>query len=164
MSRARVRDNSNPVQLFPFVAVLLCTMGSLLVILVVVARCSWDNGLQQAAAKIHAEATSPLPADDLHQKLEAVNTYVEQLGSVRARAEEALQSDQAHLSHLEDHMRRLQDHLDSLRTAAGELEGMEREHYDDRAQAEREVARLNQLIEDTEKEVSDLKKNGNNKP
>jgi hypothetical protein len=164
MSRARVRDNSNPVQLFPFVAVLLCTMGSLLVILVVVARCSWDNGLQQAAARIHAEANSPSPTDDLHQKLQAVNTYVEQLGSVRSRAEEALQSDQAHLSHLEDHMRRLQDHLDSLRAAAGELEGMEREHYDDRAQAEREVARLTQLISDTKKEIGDLKAHGNNKP
>ena len=85
MSRARVRDNSNPVQLFPFVAVLLCTMGSLLVILVVVARCSWDNGLQQAAARIHAERDSPSPVDDLHQKLQAVNTYVEQLGSVRSQ-------------------------------------------------------------------------------
>ena len=164
MSRARVRDNSNPVQLFPFVAVLLCTMGSLLVILVVVVRCSWDNGLQQAAARIHAEATSPTPANDLHQKLQAVNTYVEQLGSVRSRAEEALQSDQVHLSHLEDHMRRLQDHLDSLRAAAGELEGMEREHYDDRAQAEREVARLTQLISDTKMEIGDLKAHGNNKP
>ena len=61
-------------------------------------------------------------------------------------------------------MRRLQDHLDSLRAAAGELEGMEREHYDDRAQAEREVARLTQLISDTKKEIGDLKAHGNNKP
>jgi hypothetical protein len=164
MSRARVRDNSNPVQLFPFVAVLLCTMGSLLVILVVVARCSWDHGAQQAAAEKRTSAEVPTPNDDVRQKLTAVHGYVEQLATVRTQAEQKLQSDQKQLSHLEDHMRRLQNQLDSLRLAAGELDGLEREHYDDRAQAEREVARLRQLIDDTKKDIDGLKKVGNGKP
>jgi hypothetical protein len=164
MSRAKHRDNSNPVQLFPFVAVLLCTMGSLLVILVVVARCSWDQGVQQAAATRRADEAGPQAVDELRQKLTAVHSYVEQLGTVRAQAEQKLHGDQIQLSHLEDHMRRMQDHLESLRAAAGELEGLEHEHYDDRAQAEREVARLGQLIDDTKKEIEDLKRSGNGKP
>jgi hypothetical protein len=164
MSRARVRDNSNPVQLFPFVAVLLCTMGSLLVILVVVARCSWDQGVKQAEETKRADADNPKRVDELRQKLTAVHNYVEQLGSVRAQATEKLQSDQMQLSHLEDHMRRMQDHLASLRAAAGELDGLEHEHYDDRAQAEREVTRLSQLIDETKKEIGDLKQHGNGKP
>jgi hypothetical protein len=164
MSRARVRDNSNPVQLFPFVAVLLCTMGSLLVILVVVARCSWDHGLQQAAVRRQADPEAAKRVDEVRQRLSAVHSYVEQLGTVRAQAEEKLRGDQLQLSHLEDHMRRLQDQLGSLRNAAGELDGLEHEHYDDRAQAEREIARLGQLIEDQKKDVEELKRNGNNKP
>jgi hypothetical protein len=164
MSRVRVRDNSNPVQLFPFVAVLLCTMGSLLVILVVVARCSWDQGVRQAAEMKRADAENPKAVDELRQKLTAVHSYVEQLGSVRAEAAQKLESDQMQLSHLEDHMRRMQDRLESLRAAAGELEGMEHEHYDDRAQAEREVARLSQLIDETQKDITDLKQHGNGKP
>jgi hypothetical protein len=164
MSRVRVRDNSNPVQLFPFVAVLLCTMGSLLVILVVVARCSWDQGVRQAAETKRAEADNPKQVDELRQKLTAVHSYVEQLGSVRAEAAQKLESDQMQLSHLEDHMRRMQDRLESLRAAAGELEGMEHEHYDDRAQAEREVVRLGQLIDETQKDIADLKQHGNGKP
>ena len=34
MSRARVHEVSSPISLFPFIGILLCTMGALLVILV----------------------------------------------------------------------------------------------------------------------------------
>jgi hypothetical protein len=89
-SRARVRDNSNPVQLFPFVAVLLCTMGSLLVILVVVALLV-DTGLQQAAAKIHAEAGAPSLVDICIRSCRRSTRTSSNWGSVRVRAEEAMQ-------------------------------------------------------------------------
>ena len=38
MSRAKLVDNSATVSLFPFLAVLLCTMGALLVVLVAISR------------------------------------------------------------------------------------------------------------------------------
>ncbi len=38
MSRARVHEVSSPISLFPFIGILLCTMGALLVVLVAVSR------------------------------------------------------------------------------------------------------------------------------
>jgi hypothetical protein len=76
---------------------------------------------------------------------------------VRNEALQKLREDQQRLSHLEDHMRRLQEQLEKLRIGAAELEAMEGEHYDDRAQAEREVERLQQLIASTRETIEELK-------
>ena len=46
MSRQHLNENLNAVQMFPFVAVLLCTMGSLLVLLVAVARSSRNQAIE----------------------------------------------------------------------------------------------------------------------
>ena len=50
MSRHRPVDNSATVSLFPFLAVLLCTMGALLVVLVAVSRSARETALRRAEA------------------------------------------------------------------------------------------------------------------
>ncbi|MEM1304785.1 MAG: hypothetical protein AAGG46_07800, partial [Planctomycetota bacterium] len=63
MSRPASQDNSTAVSLFPFLAVLLCTMGALVVLLVVMAQAASRRvDLSLAAAEAATEAESPASA------------------------------------------------------------------------------------------------------
>ena len=155
MSRAKATDVSSPISLFPFIGILLCTMGALLVVLITVSPSAREVALQQAAERRpprNAEADRAT-----REKLQEVDKYVMQLNQVRTEAQRKLRDDQLRLSHLENHMRRLQEKLQSLQLAATELAALEEEHYDDREQAEREVGRLQQLIVSTRDAIESLK-------
>src|SRR5262245_8659308 len=157
MSRARVHEVSSPISLFPFIGILLCTMGALLVVLVAVSRSARNTAQRQVEAKQQVAAAIAPVNDEVHQNLEKVTKYISDLGTVRAIGEKRLRDEQARLRAVEDHIRRLHERIESLKAAAVELEAMEREHYDDRQQAEREVQRLNQLIADSQKTVESLR-------
>ena len=60
-----------------------------------------------------------------------------------------------HLSNVEDHIRRLQERCVRCRRPP-RTRRLEKEHYDDRAQAEREAERLNQLIDESKKTIATL--------
>jgi hypothetical protein len=155
MSRAKATDVSSPISLFPFIGILLCTMGALLVVLIAVSPSAREVVSRQAASRRpprNAEADR-----DTRAKLQEVHEFVSELDRVRSEAEHKLREDQMRLSHLEGHMRRLQEKLQSLQLAASELTALEEEHYDDRDQAEREVGRLHQLIASTREAIDSLK-------
>ena len=153
MSRERVHEVSSPISLFPFIGILLCTMGALLVVLVAVSKSTRDSAEEELQAK---QKNAPV-VDETHlKKMDYVKRYVGSLNAIRSDAEHKLKEEHARLSHVEDHIRRLQDKMRSLQSAAIELEGLEKEHYDDREQAERETARLNQIIDDSRKQIASL--------
>jgi hypothetical protein len=155
MSRARTHEVSSPISLFPFIGILLCTMGALLVVLVAVSR-SARNTAQREVQSVRPSAAQP--ADDaVQKKLADVDQYVGQLKKVRGEAELKLRDEHARLSHIEDHIRRLQEKMRSLETAAVELLALEQEHYDDREQAQREIERLQKLVADSQKTVDSLR-------
>jgi len=162
MSRIRVHEVSSPISLFPFIGILLCTMGALLVVLVAVSRSARNTAQREVQARHNA--TTQSQDDGAQKKLADVTQYVDSLGKVRTEAEHKLRDEQLRLSHLEDHIRRLREKMQSLQSAAVELDKMELEHYDDRQQAEREIKRLYQLIGDTQKTVDALKEEGNKAP
>ena len=167
MSRATVHDNSNAVSLFPFLAVLLCTMGALIVVLVCVTRMSREQALQELAAQEQAAAKPAAPdpdAEEARRKLEAATAYLAKLRDVRKQVEQQLKDDRSRLSHLEDHIRRQQEKLDELRMAAAELHAMQAEHFDDRVQAQRELKRLEQLIDASQKSIEELREEAKSRP
>ncbi len=153
MSRARVHEVSSPISLFPFIGILLCTMGALLVVLVAVSRSAHDTAVRQVQAQQQAK-----PQNDVAQKkLAEVNEYVGSLNAERGKAERRLRDEQARISSVEDSIRRLHEKMDSLQAAGAALQAMEQEHYDDRQQAEREVKRLHQLIGESQKTVAAMR-------
>jgi hypothetical protein len=154
--RKHTTDNSSAISLFPFIAVLLCTMGALLVVLVSVARLARDGAQRRAEAQKQPPA-AVVDDSKTRQKLNELRQQAANLHLLRNKADEQLRNDQLRLSHLEDHMRRLQDQAASLKMAAAELEAMDKEHYDDRRQAERELERLNQLVDEQQELVEFLK-------
>lgn len=159
MSRERVHEVSSPISLFPFIGILLCTMGALLVVLVAVSRSARTTAEQQVATKQKqsAEPEGQPKNDEVSKKLDTIANYDAQLNAVRDEAERRLRNEQLRLGHVEDHIRRLREKLLSLNSAALELEALQEEHYDDRKQAEREVDRLQQLIGDAQKTIKSLR-------
>lgn len=155
MSRQRVHEVSSPLSLFPFIGILLCTMGALLVILVVVSRSAHDSAVRLVQSRQQQSAQPAI--DEVHQKLNEVTTYVGKLAKVKNQAESRLRDEQTRLRDIEDHIRRLHEKMDSLQIAAVELQKMEQEHFDDRQQAEREAARLQKLVDESKKTVDSLR-------
>lgn len=163
MSRAKDQDKSTDVSLFPFLAVLLCTMGSLLVVLVAVTRMSHDKAVELAAEK-QTVAAAPAPQNEAWKsKRREIERYSEYLEKIRVEAEKKLSDDQQRLSHIEEHIRRLQKQLESLQFAAEELASLKDEHSQDRKQAEKELERLNKLIAETRETIEELREQEDDK-
>src|SRR4051812_32240902 len=160
MSRMRVHEVSSPISLFPFIGILLCTMGALLVVLVAVSRSARSTAQRQVQAQREA-TTAKANTSDVQKKLDQVNHFVGALGTLRGQAEKKLRDEQARLSAVEDHIRRLHERMESIKSAAVELQALEQEHYDDRQQGEREVERLKQLVAESEKTVASFREAGN---
>lgn len=115
MSRSRPADGPT-VSLFPFLAVLLCTMGSLLVLLVLFSRSARvaDQGADEAAARQRQEELE-LARDELVWR-------VKQLQDVRERTAADLARERLRLAGAEDDSRRLADELADLERVAAALD------------------------------------------
>ncbi|MEM6799543.1 MAG: hypothetical protein AAF589_08515 [Planctomycetota bacterium] len=168
MSRSRHNPNAAPVSLFPFLAVLLCTMGALVMLLVAMTHVSRENALVAAEATavvqpapVVAEARPDPGAEKRREQLDKAKAYLTQAASDSEKIESKLRQDQLRLSQTEDHIRRLTDHLRSLRSAVAELREVDAKHYDDRAQAERNLKQLEELIAETKAEIEELEQEGN---
>jgi hypothetical protein len=158
MSRARSKEISSPLSLFPFIGVLLSTMGALLVVLIAVSRSARDAALRDVADKQQSAAAAQLALSDAErQELEELAAVSKQAESLRAEAEAKLRNDQLRLSHLEEQLRSLKDQVDKLRVADFELRAMDEAHLDDRRQAERELKRLHELIAESRERIRSQK-------
>jgi len=94
--------------LFPFLAVLICTMGALMLLLLLVTRQARLQAASETAAK-DAEKQSSIAAE-----LEMVQWRVEQLKNSRKETESQLAEARLVLGHIEDHGRRLRDQFQDL--------------------------------------------------
>ncbi|MEM6330605.1 MAG: hypothetical protein AAF790_10190, partial [Planctomycetota bacterium] len=166
MSRPRQNPSAAPVSLFPFLAVLLCTMGALVMLLVAMTHVSRENALL-ATAEPTPPAAEPAPAEPAQQidpaaiqqrlvDLEQAEAYLAEVEAEREKVDRVLREDQLRLSQTEDHIRRMQDQLKSMRAAIAELRETESQHYDDRAQAERNLGQLEELIAEAKAEIEEL--------
>lgn len=120
----RRRGGLSP-NLFPFLAVLICTLGTLILMLAMVAQ---NAGEVMAAAKPDLEQSAVSLADPVEtQRLAEAAAQLEQgirearwhrEQSVKARESQTadLEERRDRLAHLEDHSRRLREELESLTT------------------------------------------------
>lgn len=163
MSNRNASENSDSISLFPFLAVLLCTMGALLVLLVVLVQRATREGLVAQITELAlTSATESTPqnrekAEQLQQELADIAAYQEKLEKLRLEANKRLQDEQLRLSHSEEHARRLEEELARLSIAAAQLKQTEENQSVDQEQAEREVARLEKLVADTKQHIEDLR-------
>ncbi|NOY41741.1 MAG: hypothetical protein GXP26_07895 [Planctomycetes bacterium] len=166
MSNRAHRDNSDAGSLFPFLAVLLCTMGALLVLLVVLAKQAAERAVSNAIAQsetIEQPKTSVPTSEDaeeataLAQELDGVLKYQQQLKTLHTKSEERLRQEQSRLSHLEEHTRRIEHELARLSIAAQQLDATEKSQTVDQEQAESELKHLQSLITENEERLDQLR-------
>src|SRR5690348_14230876 len=158
MSRGRVHEVSSPISLFPFIGILLCTMGALLVILVAVSKSAKNTATREVQSRAHSDAKAA--TEGTHKRIVETTAYVASLNAVKAKATTRLSEEQAHLGDVEDHIRRLHERVQALQSAAVELQALEQDHHDDHAQAQREIDRLHKLIADSQKSIEQLQESG----
>lgn len=167
----RVTSNSgNAVSLFPFLAVLLCTMGALLVLLVVYAQRVAERavvGPDTAPLEIARSESPPESAvdqaesessrlDELKERLTQFKAVQNKLTALHSEANEQLRVEQEKLTHLEDHTRRLEHELARMALTAEQLKATEQDQVVDQQQAERELARLQKLVDEKKERIEQL--------
>lgn len=166
MSR-RAQKESVGVALFPFLAVLICTMGSLIVLLVLMvqdARDDVDRSLSQgelSPKQIAKEPAGPT-AEELQKAQEAADDArwrAEMLAQQREEKVEALAKMRLQLSHLEEHIRRLQKDAQALVDRVNEIDEGKKLKDDEVKQTQEQLAELKKKIEEKKKELEEQKKN-----
>jgi hypothetical protein len=108
MSKRPRRGDDLAPALFPFLAVLLCTMGALVLVLVLV--------VSQASAS--AKQTMLAHQDELQEASDLVEMASEELKARRELQQKAIESKRSQLTAIEDHISRLIDELAQLEKTA----------------------------------------------
>ncbi|MEX0586072.1 MAG: hypothetical protein WD176_05485 [Pirellulales bacterium] len=135
MSR-RTAEQTEGVSLVPFLAVLLCTMGSLIVLLIVIAR----QARLQAA---HEQQAPPVRQSQTQSdSLELLAARVAQLRTARDTAADQLQGRRTELGYLEQHRRQIEDKLIEMRAAIDERKRLSGANAQQVSAAQAELKRL----------------------
>ncbi|MFO0902089.1 MAG: hypothetical protein U0939_03765 [Pirellulales bacterium] len=173
MRRAVFRRTSTGMALFPFLAVLICTMGSLIVLLVLVLQQSRVQAsvatadARDAATTTNAavsgrtakpDAAAEQQSQELVQAKEDLEWRREMLATQREEQLENLSRMRKELSHLEDHVRRLEDQWKKLAEQAKQLQKMTDDKSDQSKATQDELEKLKAELEAKKKEVEEKKK------
>ena len=103
---------SQRITLFPFLAVLICTMGSLLVLLVVISKRA------QATAELSIQQADDAEMKEIARQHEELSSDLAKMHGMRLKITDYLAERRRALAHIEDHMRRLGEEIRRLQTQA----------------------------------------------
>lgn len=156
MSRARAQSGPT-ISLFPFLAVLLCTMGSLLVVLVIFSRSAKLAGI--AAAETAREAAAAAAADErqeLELAREELGWRIDHVRSMRDRTADDLAKARMQLAGTEENARQLADELDALARVIEALES-EAAQADDQTilELERKLAEARKAYDEAKEKLAE---------
>ncbi|MCG8584460.1 MAG: hypothetical protein MI757_07095 [Pirellulales bacterium] len=167
MTRRVIRANANQVSLFPFLAVLVCTMGALLVLLVVMAH----QARLRAATVPSPENPPPAPApasnvsaDELAKAEEEINRRLLRIQELLKKTKEGLNQQNLELAHLEEDMRRWQNRLAELRREYERLKDVGTSTDEQQQIMRDELARLKEDISLSAQLLADEQKRLMSKP
>ncbi len=110
-ARAALRQNGDAAggfSLYPFLAVLICTMGTLIVLLVIIARQAQIQAVEEQSAETAAEQQA------VEEERQSLLTRIEELESARERANAAVAEWRLALGRAEDHAHALAKQLARL--------------------------------------------------
>lgn len=146
------------LSLFPFLAVLICTMGALMLLLLFVSRQARLQAARDLAAK-DAEKQTKIAAD-----MEMVQWRVDQLKSSRTQTAAQLAEARRFLGHIEDHGRRLRDQFAELSAEAKKAaaEGLKPGRF--APPGEDELRRLEGQIAEAQQALAQSQQAASNRP
>ncbi|MBN2476499.1 MAG: hypothetical protein JXB62_17930 [Pirellulales bacterium] len=139
------------VSLFPFLAVLICTMGALILLLVVIARRARIQAAQTAAAEQSQQE------EQLRLAREDTQWAVEQLSASREQTARQVDEARLELGHIEDHARRLRDRVAQLQAAYLELDTLDDKRVQPGSQLKTQLEQVRAEIAETERRLAELR-------
>lgn len=165
MTRRRFRKQPTTMALFPFLAVLVCTMGALIMMLVLVVQQARVSASTEVRERENQRRVDAAEASAERQNLvdEAIwrqSVLTEQ----RTKKNEQLAQGRKELANLEDHIQELHDRFRRLEADAAEFQNVAQEKLQDRTAAEQELAELRTAIEQAARELEKAKLAGASKP
>jgi hypothetical protein len=159
LTQRRSRCRKSPaISLFPFLAVLICTMGALVPLLLAMARQARLQALQEATAKAAQRQV------DAQSERELAEWRISELKTARSQAEERLTQVRLALGHVENHARRLRQQADQLQAAMENLDRDGVADSRDRADLERELQQVQDQIAEAEKQLAEARKAADARP
>jgi hypothetical protein len=151
------------MSLFPFLAVLICTMGALIVLLVTVVQQARVYASHVSDDRLLEQQEDPQIADLQLQKDDQLwrrDIYEQQ----RQELAERLADRRLQLSHLEDHIRRLESDWKQLKQQAAQFDLVTGTQSQERAAAQAEVDRLTDQLDQARRELEQAKKAAASRP
>ncbi|MDG2381224.1 MAG: hypothetical protein P8N76_06080 [Pirellulaceae bacterium] len=158
MRRRRRRGSDDAITLFPFLAVLICTVGSLIVLLVVVVEQAKANAASVSKQRESERSSLEEQNKLLRERTEEFSWRMEILESSRQQTAEQLEDRRRELSHLENEIRNLSQELDA---AVGEARRIAAEESDEVAQQaanEKQVEELRARLANAERDLEVARK------
>ena len=172
MSRRGIRGQDASVSLFPFLAVLICTMGALIVLLVVVVQqartqaevAATQEETSRADDVNHAAITPPSPSSDekaaevarRNNEREDLIWQVQLLTESRETTRQRVQEARLTLSHLEQHAGELEQTLEKLRHEADLIMGDHNASTGQAQEIDQQIQELNQEVAAQEAKFEEL--------
>ena len=143
------------VALFPFLAVLICTMGALIVLLVLLMQQARHVAGVVAARQIGAASAAAEADRALMERVEDAQWKRDLLAKNREEKQQALADARAELAHLEDHIQRLQQQAQALLDRAQAIDAGQQLRGEDLDKARRELADLKQQAAKKKREIDE---------
>ena len=159
MRRPRIHKAAGGVSLFPFLAVLICTMGALIVLLVLVVQLA-----RVKATEDTREAQLPPDPDALRAQQEDYQWRREMLQTQRSQMLDEEASRRLELSHLEEHIRELEKKWELLRETAADLRHRLTQQGAGQEGTEEELQQLQESIRQAKKELEETRARADNQP
>ena len=119
MSRNRRQVNQFAVSLFPFLAVLICTMGVLIIMLVLAVKSAEVNA-QQVRDDYEQEVDQQRLA--ILDKLDLEQLRAEKFADLRLKTQDKLRQEKLRRSHFEDEIRKKLDEFEDVKAQFGRLD------------------------------------------
>jgi hypothetical protein len=136
------------VSLFPFLAVLICTMGALVPLLLAITRTASLQAQAAAVARLVRQKT------EVQTQREDVRWRVEQLKQSRAATESQLADARLQLGHIEDHSRRLREQFAQYEKTAAEVERIENADGQRVAQSQAELEQVRTQLKTAQQQLA----------
>lgn len=122
MNRRRFRKPAITLSLFPFLAVLVCTMGALIVLLVIVIHKARVEGIASEEESVAEQQARAEELAELSIQKEDTEWRRSELEKQRAALQQQASDQRLQLSHLEDHIRRLEERWKAARAQVTALQ------------------------------------------
>ena len=131
------------ISLFPFLAVLLCTMGALLVLLVVITRRAQASAAEQASEQL---VQNEADTAEVREKFAHLQQRITEIRSQFDKVKEHRSQRRRELTHVEAHMQKLAEEFVQLRHQLEDLQRLDGSEQQDTDAMQRELQGLHEEI------------------